>query len=100
DANTPKSAALPDHDSRKWWDQDSHPDVGNAARGLVGDEPRHGLRDAWKAANPEATAIPVSYNRDNRRIKRPELACRYDFVYASTHFAATGCSYSYREATN
>lgn len=99
DANTPKNAALPDNDPDKWWNEDSHAAVGNAARALVGDQPDHGMRDVWRRLNPDATSFPASFNRDNRRAKRPELNCRYDFVFASPHFDATACHYYFDEVT-
>lgn len=99
DANTPKNANLPDDDPRKWWAEDSHPSVGNAARSLVGDLPGHTLRGAWRAVHPEAETMPTSYNRDNRRIKRPELACTYDFVFTSAELPPLSCDYHYEEVT-
>lgn len=98
DANTPKNADLPDEDPRKWWAEDSHPSVGNAARSLVGDLPAHVLRDAWRAVHPQTTTAPTSFNRDNRKVKRPELECRYDFVFTSPDLTPTSCDYFYEEA--
>lgn len=99
DANTPKQEGLPDSDPRKWWNEDSHPSVGNAARRIVGDEPSHGLKDAWRAVNPGARQYPVSYNRDQQRDKRPEYGCRYDFVFASTQLKPAACEYHFDVVT-
>ncbi len=96
DANTPRRAELPDTDPKKWWREDSHPQVGNAAQRLVGDEPSHSLRDAWKAANPNAAFTPISYYRGHKT-DRAELASRYDFIYTSHHFRPTACHYYYDE---
>lgn len=95
DANTPKAERLSDTDPKKWWAEDSHPRFGNAARRLVGDAPSHGMRDVWRTLNPGSQDFPVSFNRDNRRAKRPEYACRYDFVFASPHLVPTGCEYHF-----
>ena len=95
DANTPKNERLADTNRDKWWREDSHPAFGNGAQQLVGDVPRHGLRDVWKRLNPDAGEFPVSHNRDNRRDKRPEFGCRYDFIFASPHFTPVRCDYHY-----
>jgi exonuclease III len=97
DANTPKNEGLDDRSYAKWWREDSHPAVGNGALKLVGNAPIHGLRDVWKQLNPGAAAFPVSHNRDNRSVKRPEYGCRYDFVFTSSHFTPIACEYYYDE---
>ena len=95
DANTPKREGLLDTDAHKWWNEDSHPTIGNAGRDLVGDAPRHDLADVWKTLHPTIKEFPVSYNRDNRREKRSAFACRYDFIFASSHVTPTTCAYHY-----
>ena len=95
DANTPKNESLADAHRDKWWREDSHPAVGNGAQQLVGDSPFHDLRDVWKLLNPGASAFPPSYNRDSKGEKRPEYACRYDFIFASPHFTPLACDYHF-----
>jgi len=98
DANTPKTEGLADSNPHKWWREDSDPAVGNGAQQLVGDTPRHKLRDTWKQLNPDSASFPVSHNRDKGRDQRPQYACRYDFIFLSPHFTANDCTYHY-EAT-
>lgn len=42
----------------------------------------------------------TTYYRGNSRTRKPRFECRYDFIYASTHFEPTACHYSYEEAAN
>jgi hypothetical protein len=99
DANTPKTDH-PDAVRNEWWWAEEPL--------LLGPTPVHQLRDAlrlWLEGRPDMMAairaqrphgpLAVSHVRGSGKTR---IACRYDFIYVSTHLAVEAVAYLHEEA--
>ncbi len=98
DANAPRTDH-PDITQNEWWWKEEPL--------LLGEHPLHPLRDAlrlWLATHPsDAAQISADRPRGPLAISHKrgptKVSCRYDFIYATTHFAVMRIAYLYDEAT-
>jgi endonuclease/exonuclease/phosphatase family metal-dependent hydrolase len=99
DANAPKVDHPNPDESEWWWDDEAL---------LLGPSPRHPLREVLRVFLEDRPDIMASLRAERPRgplatshfrgrgVKR--TACRYDFIYASSHFAVDEVTYLMDEA--